>query len=61
VTEGKDLPDERIQRVLDGIDPDTYEAACEAKRLFGNFTDFVWEVRQVRERSGERGEADRRE
>lgn len=43
VTSGKDLPDERIQRVLDGIDAENYGAACEAKVLFDNFTDFVRE------------------
>ncbi|MFC7028715.1 type 1 glutamine amidotransferase [Halomicroarcula sp. GCM10025324] len=48
VTENKDLPDERIERVLDGIDAETYEAACEAKRLFGNFLDFVRDVQRTR-------------
>jgi GMP synthase (glutamine-hydrolysing) len=43
VTSGKDLPDERIQRVLDGIDAKNYSAACEAKTLFENFTRFVRE------------------
>ncbi len=43
VTQGKDLPDERIQRVLDGIHPENYAAACEAKQLFENFTQFVRE------------------
>ncbi|MFC7134660.1 MULTISPECIES: type 1 glutamine amidotransferase [Salinibaculum] len=41
VTTGKDLPDERIQRVLDGITAENYDAACEAKQLFDNFTDYV--------------------
>ncbi|MFT4921322.1 MAG: GMP synthase (glutamine-hydrolyzing) [Haloarculaceae archaeon] len=41
VAKGKDLPDERIQRVLAGISPENYDAACEAKRLFDNFTDYV--------------------
>jgi GMP synthase (glutamine-hydrolysing) len=41
VTTGKDLPDERIERVLAGITPDNYAAACEAKTLFDNFTDYV--------------------
>ena len=41
VTTGKDLPDERIQQVLDGITAENYDAACEAKRLFDNFTDYV--------------------
>jgi len=41
VASGKDLPDERIQRVLDGITDENYRAACEAKQLFDNFTDYV--------------------
>ena len=43
VTEGKrkHLPDERVNRVLDGIDEDAYSAACGAKTLFGNFTTYV--------------------
>jgi len=41
VTTGKDLPDERIQQVLDGITAENYDAACEAKQLFDNFTDYV--------------------
>ena len=49
VTAGKDgdLEDERIQSVLAGIDAERYEAACEAKRLFDNFTAFVREQRNV--------------
>ncbi|WP_302082764.1 type 1 glutamine amidotransferase [Salinibaculum rarum] len=43
VASGKDLPDERIQQVLDGINAENYAAACEAKALFDNFTDFVRE------------------
>ncbi|EMA53787.1 type 1 glutamine amidotransferase [Halococcus thailandensis] len=41
VTRGKELPDERIERVLDGITEENYAAACEAKSLFENFTDYV--------------------
>ena len=41
VTRGKELPDERIERVLDGITEANYAAACEAKSLFENFTDHV--------------------
>jgi GMP synthase (glutamine-hydrolysing) len=41
VTRGKDLPDERIERVLDGITEANYAAACEAKTLFANFTEQV--------------------
>jgi GMP synthase (glutamine-hydrolysing) len=50
VTRGKDgqLSDERIQQVLDGITPESYEAACEAKRLFDNFLDYVREVQAER-------------
>ncbi|MFB6073910.1 MAG: type 1 glutamine amidotransferase [Haloarculaceae archaeon] len=45
VTEGKDdqLPEERIETVLDGVTAENYRAACEAKRLFDNFTDYVRE------------------
>jgi len=47
VTQGKDehLSEERIQQVLDGITADNYDAACEAKQLFDNFTDYVREKR----------------
>jgi len=43
VTEGKDdqLSDERIEQVLDAITTENYQAACEAKQLFDNFTDYV--------------------
>jgi len=41
VTRGKDLPDERIQRVLAGIDEETYCEACEAKQVFDNFVRHV--------------------
>jgi GMP synthase (glutamine-hydrolysing) len=43
VTRGKDdqLSEERIQAVLDGITAENYDAACEAKRLFENFTRYV--------------------
>jgi len=41
VTSGKDLPDERIERVLAGINEENYRAACEAKQLFDNFTEYV--------------------
>ncbi len=44
ITRGKDLPDERIQRVLDGISEENYTKACEAKGLFENFTEHVREV-----------------
>jgi GMP synthase (glutamine-hydrolysing) len=45
VTRGKDLPDERIERVLDGITEANYAEACEAKTLFANFTEQVRAVR----------------
>jgi GMP synthase (glutamine-hydrolysing) len=45
VTKGKDLPDRRIQKVLDGIDEENYAAACEAKALFDNFVEFTRAVR----------------
>jgi len=52
VTEGKDLPDERIRRVLDGIDEENYEAACEAKVVFENFCEYVREVRDADAETG---------
>jgi len=47
VTKGKDLPDERIRAVLDGIDRENYDAACRTKRLFENFTAHVRRVREA--------------
>jgi GMP synthase (glutamine-hydrolysing) len=46
VTEGKrgTLSDERVDRVLTEITPANYEAACEAKRLFENFTSYAEDV-----------------
>jgi GMP synthase (glutamine-hydrolysing) len=38
VTRGKDLPAERIEAVVAGIDDRNYAAACRTKRLFENFT-----------------------
>jgi len=40
VTREKDLPAERIERVLDA-DPDAYAAACRTKRLFDDFTAYA--------------------
>jgi GMP synthase (glutamine-hydrolysing) len=37
VTEGKDLPDERVRSVLDGISDESVEAARASKRIFDNF------------------------
>ena len=53
VTQGKDahLSDERIQEVLSGITAQNYDAACEAKRLFDNFTEYV-RARRVEDDSG---------
>ena len=45
VTEGRDLPEERIRAVLDGITAENYDAACRTKRLFDNFIDYVRRVR----------------
>ena len=47
VTKGKDevLSAERIDRVLDGITEENYQAACEAKQLFDNFTRYVRDQR----------------
>jgi len=39
----KDLAAERTERVLAGITPENYAAACEAKQLFDNFVDIVAE------------------
>jgi GMP synthase (glutamine-hydrolysing) len=48
VTKGKDLPEERIRSVLDGITAENYEAACEAKTLFDNFVAHARRVRDER-------------
>ncbi len=45
VTRGKDLDDGTLTRVLDAITDENYRAACEAKRVFENYTDYVREVR----------------
>lgn len=49
VSTGKDdiLSDETLQRVLGGITADNYAAACEAKRLFDNFTQYVRHQRDI--------------
>lgn len=41
VTEKKDLPDERIERVLDGITEEAYHEAVRTKALFDGFVDIV--------------------
>jgi GMP synthase (glutamine-hydrolysing) len=50
VTEGKSdqLSDRRIEAVLDGITPENYAAACEAKTLFDNFLAYVDEIQADR-------------
>ena len=45
VTLGKDLPDERIRQVLDGITEENYAKACEAKLVFENWLGFVDDLR----------------
>jgi GMP synthase (glutamine-hydrolysing) len=47
VTRGKDgqLSEDRIKQVLGGITAENYDAACEAKQLFDNFTDYVRRTR----------------
>ncbi|MFB6093162.1 MAG: type 1 glutamine amidotransferase [Haloquadratum sp.] len=47
IARGKDLPDERIRTVLDGINARNYEAACRTKRLFENFTAIVQRERRA--------------
>jgi GMP synthase (glutamine-hydrolysing) len=39
------LGDERVERVVEGITDENYARACEAKRLFQNFTDYARRVR----------------
>jgi GMP synthase (glutamine-hydrolysing) len=43
VTKGKDdqLSEDRIQAVLDGVTPENYASACEAKQVFENFLAFT--------------------
>jgi GMP synthase (glutamine-hydrolysing) len=49
VTRGKEqLPDRRVDAVLEGITAENYEAACEVKRLFDNFLAFVSDVQRSR-------------
>lgn len=48
VTHGKEfLGEERIESVVSRITEENYEAACEVKRLFDNFTDYVRSVRSI--------------
>ncbi|PSP82739.1 GMP synthase [Halobacteriales archaeon QS_6_64_34] len=49
VTSDKDqLSDQRIERVMAGIDAENYDAACEVKQLFDNFLAFVEDVQRAR-------------
>ncbi|WP_306061613.1 type 1 glutamine amidotransferase [Natronococcus wangiae] len=41
VTRNKDLPDERIRGVLDGITDETVDAATDAKTVFDNFLGYA--------------------
>ncbi|KYH26915.1 GMP synthase [glutamine-hydrolyzing] subunit A [Halalkalicoccus paucihalophilus] len=41
LTRRKDLTEERREEVLAGITEENYAAACEAKRVFDNFVEFV--------------------
>ena len=47
VTEGKSLPDERIQSVLDEITEENYRRACRSKQVFDNFLATVRERRRA--------------
>lgn len=49
VSEGKsdELSEKRIAEVVDGITPENYASACEAKRLFDNFCSYVDEKRRI--------------
>ncbi len=51
VTDGKRerLDDARVDAVLDGITPEAYDAACEAKTLFDNFVAYARDLRAERE------------
>jgi GMP synthase (glutamine-hydrolysing) len=40
-----DVGEERIESVLEGITPENYDAACEAKQLFDNFVRYAERVR----------------
>ncbi|QLG60628.1 type 1 glutamine amidotransferase [Halorarum salinum] len=50
VTEGKRerIGDAKVDAVLAGITPENYDAACEAKTLFDNFTSYARRVREER-------------
>jgi GMP synthase (glutamine-hydrolysing) len=41
IVDEKDLPEERLERVHEGITEENYRAACDAKQLFNNFTEYI--------------------
>ncbi|MDY6819514.1 MAG: type 1 glutamine amidotransferase [Halobacteriales archaeon] len=48
VAEGKDsIDEERRQRILDGVTQESYERACEAKKVFVNFRSIAAEHKQA--------------
>lgn len=48
ITSGKDqLSDQRIETIMEDINADNYEAACEVKQLFDNFLEFVADVQRA--------------
>ena len=59
VTEGKRerIGDDRVDEVLADISPERYDAACEAKTLFDNFTAYCRRVRDGTDGSGAGAEA----
>ncbi|WP_313693150.1 type 1 glutamine amidotransferase [Halorarum halobium] len=61
VTEGKRerIGDEAVEAVLSDITPGNYEAACEAKTLFENFTSYARSVRDAGEGTDGAEEAER--
>ncbi|WP_435126565.1 type 1 glutamine amidotransferase [Halobaculum sp. D14] len=46
------IGDEKVDAVLADIDPERYDAACEAKQLFDNFTSFCRRVRDEADAAG---------
>ncbi|WP_266079093.1 type 1 glutamine amidotransferase [Haladaptatus caseinilyticus] len=47
VTRGKNLSEERLQTVLDGINEENYAAASDAKIVFENFTSYVADTSEM--------------
>lgn len=60
VSRGKDdqLSEERIQAVLDGVTEENHQAACEAKQLFANFTEYVRDRGEATNRRRQTTDAD---